>query len=564
MTTTPGHCLHHHHHHLLFLLLLLLLLHPSLGCQPSFSRTECDSLPFVPGHNLVGEGFDVVTMRSTGASVINTQTYMVGTGEHGNCTVCRNLLVGRRQKLPVAVANWRVSVRCHRALSAQMLMTGQAVLKENARAPSASWKSGLNLQGLNGFAARGTRSKSSSFAKSLSARDQYSYSRHDFTCRYYAFRLQARPPVTKAFQQAVRSLPVKYNSTTLPAYWHFISIYGTHFLRQVELGGRVQSTTAVRTCRLAMNGLSVNDVSICLSVEATATIRGHTASAVSSFCKTKGKKLKRGRSFADSFSQRVTDVLGGSGQGGDLLFAPGNKSSYEAWLQSLRTHPGAVAHSLTPLHVLLDRTDAEKRESLRRAVSEYVRGYAVPVACQSRCAVGRRTESCQCKCRGHRGIDANCCPTQPSLASLSVVVEKATGLWGDYFSKTDAYVKVFYGKRGGSTTVIWNNDFPRWNHRFTFGTIDLGRKVPLRFELWNDDLLGRASVVPTKGRRVSRRFPVKRGALYVSISAICAPSLTGPFCGRYSPTPPANGGLCYQHEQASGGHAWGQTPQKHA
>lgn len=290
-------------------------------------------------------------------------------------------------------------------------------------------------------------------------------------------RLKARPPVTKEFQRAIRSLPVKYNSTSLPAYRRFISIYGTHFRRQVDLGGRVQSTTAVRMCQLSMSGLSVHDVSICLSVEGMATIRGLAPGAASNFCKAKGKKLKRGRSFANSFSERVTEVLGGCGRGGDFLFTPGNKSSYDAWLRSLKMLPGVVTHSLTSLHMLLDRKDVVKRQSLRMAISDYIRGYAMPVACRSRCKVGRRTQSCLCKCSGHRGIDANCCPTQPSLASLSVVVEKATGLWGDYLSKTDAYVKVFYGKRGSSTAVIWNNDFPQWNYRISFGTVDLGKRV---------------------------------------------------------------------------------------
>lgn len=239
----------------------------------------------------------------------------------------------------------------------------------------------------------------------------------------------------------------------------------------------MQSTTAVRTCQLSLSGLTVHDVGICLSMEGMTTIRGLTSGVISNFCKAKGKKLKRGQSFASAFSERVTDVLGGVRRGGDFLFTPGNKSSYEAWLRSLKMLPGVVSYSLTSLHMLLDRTDIVKRESLRTAISDYIRGYATPVACRSKCKVGRRTQNCLCKCSGHRGIEANCCPTQSSLASLSVVVEKATGLWGDYFSKTDAYVKVFYGKYGSSTAVIWNNDFPKWNYRISFGTVNLGRRV---------------------------------------------------------------------------------------
>lgn len=80
-------------------LLLLLFLPRSLGCQTS-SFTECQHLPFVPGHNLAGEGFDVVTMKMTGASAIDVKTFMVG-GVQGNCTVCRNQLLNQVRVAPV-------------------------------------------------------------------------------------------------------------------------------------------------------------------------------------------------------------------------------------------------------------------------------------------------------------------------------------------------------------------------------------------------------------------------------------------------------------------------------
>ncbi len=75
------------------LLLLLLFLPRSLGCQTG-SFTECQQAPFVPGHNLAGEGFNVVKMQTTGASVVDVKNFMVG-GVHGNCTVCHNHLLNQ-------------------------------------------------------------------------------------------------------------------------------------------------------------------------------------------------------------------------------------------------------------------------------------------------------------------------------------------------------------------------------------------------------------------------------------------------------------------------------------
>lgn len=72
---------------------LLLFLPASLACQTS-SFTECQQAPFVPGHSLVGEGFDVVTMKTSGASVVDVKNFMVG-GVQGNCTVCHNRLLNQ-------------------------------------------------------------------------------------------------------------------------------------------------------------------------------------------------------------------------------------------------------------------------------------------------------------------------------------------------------------------------------------------------------------------------------------------------------------------------------------
>lgn len=71
-------------------------------------------------------------------------------------------------------------------------------------------------------------------------------------------------------------------------------------------------------------------------------------------------------------------------------------------------------------------------------------------------------------------VNANCCPGETGVARMNVTVVRAEGLWGDgYFSKTDGYVKVFYGNQGATTPVIWNNNFPSWNYLIRFETVNL-------------------------------------------------------------------------------------------
>lgn len=293
-----------------------------------------------------------------------------------------------------------------------------------------------------------------------------------FYSPFVRFRLHARPPLTKELTDSIRSLPAKFDSSSEAAYNHFISIYGTHFLRRVDLGGRVQSTTAVKTCQVSMTGLTVQDVSNCLSVEAYGIIKGVNVSGQASYCKEKKNKLQRGHTFSASFSDRITEILGGNGEQQDILFNPSNNNGYDAWLKSLKNIPGVVSYTLSSLHMLV-QNDSARRASLQAAISKYITKSAISTACPSSCKVGRRESNCACKCSGHQRVDNNCCPNQPGVATLTVIVKSAAGLWGDWFSKTDGYVKVFYGASSATTNVIMNNNFPQWNYQWNVGTVVL-------------------------------------------------------------------------------------------
>lgn len=296
-----------------------------------------------------------------------------------------------------------------------------------------------------------------------------------FFIPFIRFRLHANPPMTKEFAGSISSLPAKYNSKSEDAYNHFISIYGTHFLRRVDLGGHVKSTTAVKTCQISMSGLTVHDVSICLSKEASAVIEGVNVSAQANFCAGKQKKLEKNSSFSGSFSDRVTEILGGNGEQQDILFNPSVNNGYGVWLKSLKKIPGVVSYSLSSLHMLV-QNDSVRKASLQAAISKYITKNSISTACPSGCKVGRRDNNCACKCSGHQRVDSNCCPSEPGVATLKVTVKSAEGLWGDWFSKTDGYVKVFYGTAKATTPVIQNNNFPQWNYLFDVGTVDLTQK----------------------------------------------------------------------------------------
>ncbi|CAB1341607.1 unnamed protein product, partial [Coregonus sp. 'balchen'] len=105
-------------------LLLFLFLPVCHGCHTG-SFTDCQKAPFVPGHNLAGEGFDIVKMQTYGAFVVDVWKFMVE-GHDGNCTLCINTLMNNQvQKLPLSGVTISAKTKYCKSQS-KKLKTGQS------------------------------------------------------------------------------------------------------------------------------------------------------------------------------------------------------------------------------------------------------------------------------------------------------------------------------------------------------------------------------------------------------------------------------------------------------
>ncbi|XP_042265101.1 perforin-1-like [Thunnus maccoyii] len=125
-------------------LLLFLSYHSSVLSFQTRKGIQCVSAPFVPGHNLVGEGFDVVSLRRKGAYMIDVRTYLT---PKGTCNLVPNPLQGNQlQKFGLDVRRW---------------------------------KKDFSLD------VGGTRSTAYNFATARSREDRYTFSTHRSTCIHY-------------------------------------------------------------------------------------------------------------------------------------------------------------------------------------------------------------------------------------------------------------------------------------------------------------------------------------------------------------------------------------------
>ncbi|KAK6292000.1 hypothetical protein J4Q44_G00377850 [Coregonus suidteri] len=449
-------------------------LSPVLSSCTTGRPAECKAALSAPGTNLAGEGFDIVTMERKQAYVIDVDNWRKT--DNGTCTLCVNpFMEGQTQRLPAAVVDWRPMQKCHMKLASMVYDSSEAFVSSSQTEVDVSWKIGLDIvtpQAKGSVIVGGTHSKAAKTVMSQSKKDKYSFIKQDIHCSYY------RPRVD---------------------YRHFLGNFGTHFIKKVHLGGRVKSVTSLRVCQASLSGYNENEVKDCL--EAEASVATHTGSAEfkteTKFCKTDLKKRDTKDSFSSTFHERFTEVVGGQTDGTtDLLFSKtgGNAKAFADWASSLKTIPDVINYSLNPLHLLVKH--AKKRAGLKKAVEDYILEYSLVKHCSGKCKGGSRSsahDSCECVCQPSKEMTSQCCPQEKGLAHLTVTVQKAIGLWGDVYSETDGFVKVFMDKSGQVDHCHQQQQQPR-----------LERRLGLR--------------------------------LYYSYKVDCTPGLGGSTCGEYVPS----------------------------
>ena len=107
----------------------------------------------------------------------------------------------------------------------------------------------------------------------------------------------------------------------LSSYGSLIETYGTHYITQVHLGGKIKALTSIKTCLATINGLSPAEVSDCLTAEASdSLVSDSSIRALYKHCQQKQKPLHLDQVFSSMFHDRVTKVTGVKIDGANLLF----------------------------------------------------------------------------------------------------------------------------------------------------------------------------------------------------------------------------------------------------
>uniref|UniRef100_A0A3P9QIM5 MACPF domain-containing protein n=1 Tax=Poecilia reticulata TaxID=8081 RepID=A0A3P9QIM5_POERE len=420
--------------------MLVVLVHSSvLSCRIG-TEGECLVAPFVPGHNLVGEGFDVVTQQRK-ADVIDVKTYL---SPSKTCKLCTNPLQNDAlQKLPSSVKN----------MASYLTPYKLHVLSE-------SHQFGLDFLKSPEFGKLdmgATRSKAYKFASQRIKEDRYTFSIHSVTCNTYGFILSTPPPLSFKFKKRLDLLPSHYNNSTKNEYRKLVNTYGTHYFRKVNLGGRLRRLISSRSCLSSMNGLTSSEIKTCLSMGVAVGLGKMKISSVPKSCIRVLKNQDVATNFSSGLYQHFTEVSGGNGWLGEFSIFQNDSMGYMNWLKSLKKYPDVVSYSLRPLYELVP--NELQKAAVKDAIEQYLKDNAVKKSLKEPHCEGKTPN-----------VASNCCPQHASWGTLTVSIVQGWKLYGDVFGKTDGYAKMYYGSIQRRTKVIESNN-PQWNAEFNLGKV---------------------------------------------------------------------------------------------
>uniref|UniRef100_A0A8C9ZVN2 Perforin 1.9 n=2 Tax=Sander lucioperca TaxID=283035 RepID=A0A8C9ZVN2_SANLU len=507
---------------------------------------QCLDAEFAPGTNLAGEGFDITKMERKGAFVLDMNQWK---HKDKTCTLCSNpYLENKKQKLPLSVVDWRPKQSCSMKVASTLHRSSESVVSSSTSSVENNWQVNLDVNvGEKGGSVMlaGTHSKLADYSMERTKNDKFSFTSHSMSCEFYSYRVTGTPKLHREFQKAVKQLPKIYSPEYKKRFYKLIDNFGTHYVTKVKLGGSVLSVTSIRQCQASLQGLSLEEVEMCLEVEASASIKA-TIKTQAKHCQKDINKMESKTSFSSLFNDRFTEIKGGYTTEPDLLFsADKDPSAYKEWLNSLPQNPDIVSYSLDSLHELLP-TNTPVRKNLRSAISHYILEKGLWKNCTDRCQAGIKSDprdTCVCQCHNDPAVNQDCCPTRKGMARVIITVQRASGLWGDHTTATDGYVKVsFNGQMVQRSPVIHNNNYPRWAMVVDLGPQDLSAGSKVRFEVWDqdnnwdDDLLGECEQVLSAGVKEDL-CNLQHGQLFYKWEVKCAPSLSGDLCKDYKPSP---------------------------
>ncbi|XP_034750336.1 perforin-1-like [Etheostoma cragini] len=272
---------------------------------------QCLDAEFAPGTNLAGEGFDITKMERKGAFVLDMNQWK---RKDKTCTLCSNpYLENKKQKLPLSVVDWRPKQSCSMKVASTLHRSSESLVSSSTSSVDNNWQVNLDLKvGSKGASLMlaGTHSKLADYSMEKTKNDKFSFTSHSMSCEFYSYRVSGTSKLHREFRKAVKELPKIYSPEYKQQFYKLIDNFGTHYISKVKLGGSVLSVTSIRQCQASLQGLSLEEVAMCLKVEASASVKV-SIKTQTEHCKKDIEKTGTKSAFSSLFNDRFTEIKGG-------------------------------------------------------------------------------------------------------------------------------------------------------------------------------------------------------------------------------------------------------------
>lgn len=204
-----------------------------------------------------------------------------------------------------------------------------------------------------------------SFGMITEADNSYSYGLTDYKrtlCSVFFSDQGSREYLTEGFKRDLATLTVPFGDDPAP-YYEFLAAWGTHYTKQILLGGRLRYYIAVRA------SYSSNQMDV--SARMQAEYEGVYASASANWG-------LADQSWFDNRSVKIR-VFGGDTSlvsVADPSYEENRSSEFQAWDDSIAVEPNVMSYQVAPIYELLDLDSYKlQRDGLKAAIDSMFENY---------------------------------------------------------------------------------------------------------------------------------------------------------------------------------------------
>eukprot|EP00128_Syssomonas_multiformis_P017056 Colp12_sorted_trinity150504_noHs@21825 len=297
-----------------------------------------EALPKIPGHDLFGVGFDALTLQTTRLPVF-TLTYTDDAESVFN----------------YYDDSWRfpLEVYCVNTPSSE------ATFKTSVYNDSETYYNEVRERHTkHGFLGIGSKSTETIKITKKFFQFNQAFSQSEQIHSFFTCQLAVFPPPTlhPLVQTALSQLPATYssdvNSESFRKYREFITDFGTHFMTEITMGGRVQMTSYFDACLIStFDGQWVTKQS------------GSSLLGIVKWGSGSSSEDTHTDAHWDMNSEHEVLLRGGAAD----LYDP---SDWKSWVHSIMQNPSPLEYSLTAITEILPQ--GTTRSNLEQAVAAYL------------------------------------------------------------------------------------------------------------------------------------------------------------------------------------------------